>query len=305
MKQVLIIGCGYLGSHLANYFNQKKNRVKIIGRKSVYTEILHQEIKFYNIDINNIDDVKKYIEKDDTVIYAAGSLNATNLFSDIIPDMQEYYPSFINLLDICENVGIQKFVFLSSAGTVYGSTDTPAREDFSLNPTNIYGLQKVFFENLIKIKHHETNRLPYLILRVSNPYGGFQNPNKNQGIIPVLIKKALADDEFIFWGNVNAIRDFIYIDDFLEAIYLSIQIEDSEVINIGSGIGTTIKEVISIVEQSLQKKMNIVHKNIGQKTIMSNKICVKKLNLKVGYYPTFTLGDGISIMISSIYRETK
>jgi UDP-glucose 4-epimerase len=195
-------------------------------------------------------------------------------------------------------------VFLSSAGTVYGNTLARAKEDDSMNPINIYGLQKVFFENLIKIKHNETNNLPYLILRVTNPYGGFQNPNKKQGIIPVLINKALNKEEFIFWGNIQAVRDFIFIDDFLEATFRAIKLVDQEILNIGSGVGTSISQVISIVEQRTNQKINIEYKNTGQTTIMKNVVNTDKLNSLTAYYPSTTLEDGIASIIKGNTKET-
>ncbi|MFB5763866.1 NAD-dependent epimerase/dehydratase family protein [Paenibacillus medicaginis] len=302
MEQIVIIGCGYLGSHLANYFSIKHWQVKVLGRNSVYTSILNPNIQFIDIDINNVGQVQEEIEEGDVVLYAAGSTNATNLFEDVLVDVQQYYASFIKLLDTCCGKNIKKFVFLSSAGTVYKNTGAKSREDDCLEPSNIYGLQKVFFENLIKIKHVESNNFPYLILRVSNPYGGVQNPYKKQGIIPVLINKALNDEEFIFWGNTQAVRDFIFIDDFLEATYSTVMLLDREVINIGSGNATTISEVISLVEKRTEKKINIVYKTTAQKTIMKNIIDISKLNRLTGFNPSTSLEEGI---LSTIYQMRK
>ncbi|MGW9531059.1 NAD-dependent epimerase/dehydratase family protein [Paenibacillus terrae] len=304
MEHVVIIGCGYLGSHLANYFHEKAWSVTIIGRDSEYSHLLSEGIRFVGANINDMEELQKYIKQDDIVLYAAGSINATNMFSDVLADIESYYTSFVKLIEFCSYVKVKKFVFLSSAGTVYGNTLARAKEDDSMNPINIYGLQKVFFENLIKIKHNETNNLPYLILRVTNPYGGFQNPNKKQGIIPVLINKALNKEEFIFWGNIQAVRDFIFIDDFLEATFRAIKLVDQEILNIGSGVGTSISQVISIVEQRTNQKINIVYKNTGQTTIMKNVVNTDKLNSLTGYYPSTTLEDGIASIIKGNKKET-
>lgn len=305
MNRIVVFGGGYLGAHIANYFCKKGWSVKVLGRRSIYTNILEYRVNFFEADLNDVDSLSELISKDDVVLYAAGSLNATNLFSDILPDIQSYYTSFVNLLDLCESRRIKKFVFLSSAGTVYGNTNGFVGEDNSLVPINIYGLQKVFFENLINIKNHETNNLPYLILRVSNPYGGFQNPNKRQGIIPVLINKALNNEEFTFWGNLAAVRDFIYIDDFLEAVYRTLMINSSEIINIGSGTETSISQVIEIVEERTGKLVHIVHKDLGTITIMNNRLDINKLKKLTGYVPSSTLSDGISKMINDIMETNK
>ncbi|MGQ3480963.1 NAD-dependent epimerase/dehydratase family protein [Paenibacillus sp. TY11] len=305
MKNVLIVGCGYLGSHIANYFDQQGWNVKIAGKKSFYVEHLVSTINFYEMDITNSDLINSIIEENDMVIYAAGSINATNKFEDIAQDVSENYLSFINLLNECSNKKISKFIFLSSAGTVYGDTDKIAEENDCLNPINIYGLQKVYCENLIKIKHYESNNLPYVILRISNPYGGIQNPHKNQGIIPVLIDKALYKEPFTFWGNVNSLRDFIYIDDFLAATYLSATTQINEVINIASGTCTSIQRVIDIVQQRVGDVIKIVYKKSNNKVLMNNRINNSKLIQLTGYSPLTLIEDGIFKMIkkSNIYDK--
>ncbi|MFM9280006.1 NAD-dependent epimerase/dehydratase family protein [Paenibacillus jiagnxiensis] len=303
MERIVIIGCGYLGSHLANHFSIKHWQVKVLGRNSVYSSMLDPNVQFIDININDVEQVQEEIEEGDVVLYAAGSTNATNLFEDVLVDVQQYYVSFIKLINSCCEKKIKKFVFLSSAGTVYKNTGAKSSEDDCLEPSNIYGLQKVFFENLIKIKHLESNDFPYLILRVSNPYGGFQNPYKKQGIIPVLINKALNDEEFIFWGDTRAVRDFIFINDFLEATYNTVMLLDQEIINIGSGNATTISEVISLVERRTEKNINIVYKSSGQKTIMKNIIDITKLNRLTGFLPSTSLEEGIVSTINQMRRK--
>ncbi|MFF2912165.1 NAD-dependent epimerase/dehydratase family protein [Paenibacillus sp. NPDC057934] len=300
MRKVLVIGCGYLGSHLANYFCAKNWIVKVAGRKSIHLNNLHPSVEFYDVDVTDSNQIFNIIEKDDVVIFAMGSINATNVFEDVTKDIQEYYISFVDLLNECANKKINKFVFLSSAGTVYGENEIPACETDCLNPVNIYGLQKVFFENLIKIKQAESKQLPYVILRVSNPYGGFQNPRKNQGIIPVLINRAILKEEFVFWGNVNSVRDFIYIDDFLQATYLSITLETDEIINIASGVSTSIKEVIETVQDEVGADIKMLYKASNNKVVLNNKLDNKKLINLVGYSPEITIRQGISIMVKNM-----
>lgn len=300
MRKVLIIGCGYLGSHLANYYSQHGWLVKIAGRKSMHVDYLYPKVEFYEIDIKNSNQLQDVIEKDDVVINAVGTINATNSFEDITKDINGNYISFANLLNVCADKKINKFVFLSSAGTVYGDMISPAREVDCLNPVNIYGLQKVYFENLIKIKQYESKQLPYLILRVSNPYGGIQNPQKNQGIIPVLINRALSKEKFVFWGNVDSTRDFIYIEDFLKATYLSIDKISDEIVNIASGISTSIKEVIETVQNEVGIDIQMTYKSSNNKILLNNCLDNSKLIHLTGYTPTTTLNEGVSVMVKNM-----
>ncbi|WP_246098551.1 NAD-dependent epimerase/dehydratase family protein [Saccharibacillus brassicae] len=302
MQSILIIGCGYLGSHLANYFNQKKWNVTIVGKKSTYEKHLDKNVTFKELDINTFVNFETLIKPGDTVLYAIGSINATNTFNDLEKDILNNYIPFLKLLDHCFQNKISKFVFLSSAGTVYGDSDKYATEDDCLNPVNIYGLQKLYFENLIKIKQYETNRFPFLILRVSNPYGGIQNPQRNQGIIPVLIDKISNSEEFVFWGDTAAVRDFIYIDDFLEATYRSVMNVSNEIVNISSGVCTSISTVIQTVEEVMDSSVYLTKKASTNKTLMKNKVDNTKMSSLTGYHPSISLKQGIEKMIFETLR---
>lgn len=99
MRKVLIIGCGYLGSHLANYYCQHGWHVKIAGKKSLHKEFLYPQIEFYEIDIRDTYHLQSVIEKEDVVINAAGSINATNSFWMLQEiSMNTIYPLLIYLM---------------------------------------------------------------------------------------------------------------------------------------------------------------------------------------------------------------
>ncbi|MBB5324205.1 UDP-glucose 4-epimerase [Anoxybacillus tepidamans] len=305
MKRILILGCGYLGLNLANYFCKKNYDVSVIGRKSVYSNFLEEEIEFIEDDIKNINSYKHMFNEETTVIYAIGSINANNYFMDLRNDIENSYIPFINLLNFLSEKYIQKFVFLSSAGTVYGNVNKNyISENEILNPISIYGLQKAFFEQLIRIKNNEASHFRYLIFRISNPYGGINIPNKNQGIIPTLVYKAVNNEPFELWASINTIRDYIYIDDLSELIYKTIYLDIyNETLNLGSGKGTSIKQLISLVEEILGKKITILEKPPIKTNVLKNILDISKLVNTVGYEPKISIEEGISRYINTILTK--
>jgi nucleoside-diphosphate-sugar epimerase len=303
MKQRLVIlGCGYLGFHLANYFDELEYKVVVLGKKNLYASKLNAGIEFVDSALDKTEVIDNLLDSKTIVIYAIGSINATNLFGDIVQDINNNYFSFINLLNVCSEKQVKKFVFLSSAGTVYGNNvETTIDEETPLNPINIYGLQKVYFEHLINIKSIETGHLPYYILRISNPYGGFQNPQKKQGIIPILIHKALNSQTFDLWADINTVRDYIYIEDFLHIFKLLLTNENGNaIINIGSGTKTSIQSIIKLIESKTKKTIQISHKNVPGGKILSNTLNINNLVEITGFKPQINIEDGISKLIDSI-----
>lgn len=305
MNNIVILGCGYLGYHLAQYFEKQKYDVVVIGKGSYYSKKLAPTIRFVDADLEIIHSYEKYIETNSIVIHAANNINATNVFADIELDIKSNYIPFIQIINLCDSKKIKKFVFLSSAGTVYGNSSSLYNsEDDRLNPVNIYGLQKIYFESLLKIKSMESSHFSYVTLRVSNPYGGDQDPEKKQGIIPILITKAIANQTLELWVDKKTTRDFIYIDDFIQATHkMLVSLEcPAETYNIGSGVGTTIGELIEIVEQETGHNINIVYKPSFNTVISTNILCIDKLCKETGYSPEIHIREGIHRTVQSIIK---
>jgi|GEM_PF-910019 len=305
LEKYVVLGCGYLGFHLAQYFNLLKNEVIVVGRTSYYTGKLHSAIQFYEADLFDIDSYKALLTVDCIVIHAVNHINATNSFADLDKDVKYNYLSFIRLINTCEEINIKKFVFLSSAGTIYGnSTLDLIDESQPIAPVNIYGLQKVYFEKLLQIKMLESENFPYVSLRISNPYGGDQDPKKKQGIIPILIRKAFSGDDFELWANRKTTRDFIYIDDLLKATGDIIQSHfiSGEEINIGSGQGTSLEELIIFIEKSTGKKIKVVGKAVSTTAIQSNVLDISKMVKLVGFKPEISIKEGIDRIVHQMKR---
>lgn len=303
-KPCVILGCGYLGSHLANYFI-RYSEVIVIGRRSFYTSLLHSSISFYEVDLYKVDEYADLIPKDSVVVHAANHINSTNTFADLEHDLIDNYSSFIKLINVCDERGIFKFVFISSAGTVYGNTtEDIISEEHPLCPVNIYGLQKMYFENLMRIKRLESRSFNYVVLRVSNPYGGMQDPEKKQGIIPILVNKAMSEEVIELWASRETTRDYIYMNDFLDATRLIINItsESPTEFNVGSGQGNTLNTVIDFIEIITQKKIKTIAKVAKTTAINSNVLNISRL-IGFGFQPRYSLKDGINELVKQLSHE--
>lgn len=139
-----------MGYHLTEYISSFNNEVIFIGRSSYYMDKLHISNQFYEADLFEVEEYECHISTNCIVIHAANKINSTNDFNLLEHhDVKYKYKSFIRLVNVCEKKKIGRFVFLSSAGTVYGNPLTDIiNEEHILKPVNIYGLQKVYFEGI-------------------------------------------------------------------------------------------------------------------------------------------------------------
>jgi UDP-glucose 4-epimerase len=164
----------------------------------------------------------------------------------------------IALLDICRKLGVARVIFLSSGGTVYGQPLViPTPETAPTEPITAYGINKLVIEQYLSLYDYLYD-LDYRVLRVTNPFGPFQTPLKGQGVIAALISRALKKEPMEIWGDGMVVRDFIFVDDVMDALLAAAKDQsDARIFNIGSGQGHSLREVIAVIEHLLGDKLDV------------------------------------------------
>jgi UDP-glucose 4-epimerase len=161
-------------------------------------------------------------------------------------DIQSNVIGTLNLLDICVRHKIGKLVFLSSGGTVYGDIGSldMVDESHSVRPMCSYGVSKLSIEHYLDVYRH-LRGLDYVALRLSNPYGERQSPLRALGALTVFLHRTLKKQNVEVWGDGSVTRDFIYVGDVANAVYLATINPISGVYNVGSGVGLSLREILA------------------------------------------------------------
>ena len=208
-------------------------------------------------------------------------------------------------MEVCAQRHIT-FVYFSSGGTVYGNrTDLkPFVETDAMAPISYYGWSKQMMENSIQYVHR-TAGLKYLILRPSNPYGHGQNIHARQGLIAVAMGKILAAEPIEVWGNGSNIRDYIYIDDLAEAV---VQLLEKDVynttVNIGSGEGASINDIIHILRDVVDEEVKVDYK--PARSVDVSHMILDTTRQRSYINMEFTpLKDGIELFYNDIKEKLK
>ena len=295
MNKVVILGCGYIGTNLANYIVENFNDdVYVLGIYNEYNEYLSCKVKFIEKYIEQICENDRELFENAIVIDAVGNINATNDSKSSSTLFLQNCSNKVELINELTTLKIKKYVFLSSGGTVYNDSTIAHKEDEFVNPTNIYALEKVIIENYLKINSLENMTFKYLILRLSNPYGGIVSKNKKQGIIDVAINRIKNDEKLELYGDLSNIRDYIYIENLVEYIYkISISSNVNDVFNIGLGKGISLRNIIEIIENVYGKKIFIENKIINTINIEANILNVDKINQCVVLDKKYSVEEGI------------
>ena len=293
--RVIFLGCGYLGYNL-DVRLQDKFDVEMWGIQSPYVERLSQ---FTEVNAFDPEALAK-LDVEDAVIIDTVALVANNARTDDDElALQEVENKYRALLGVLKRGKAKRFIYFSSGGTIYGDSDRPISEDAPIDPISLYARSKARTEKLIR-----ESGIDYLILRLSNPYGGYQLKGKSQGVIPILINKALDDEVFEMWTDSSTVRDYFYIDDLAEVICRLIRQDISgETINVGSHVGTSLQEVIDLVEEKTGKNIRIERKESNVHIVQSIILDTDKLYRLCGYVPDTPLTYGIQEEVKRILEE--
>ena len=295
--RVIILGCGYLGYNLYELLKQRFE-TELWGIESPYSPLVPEMI---NVNAFDPGAMAEQNLKDAVVIDAIG-LIANNASAENEEEaLNRLYIPYSRLITSLKLGGVSRFVFFSSGGTIYGNTDLPISEDHPIAPMSLYARSKAGIEDLIR-----KSDLPYLILRLSNPYGGYQIAEKKQGVIPILIRRALRNEPFEMYVSGDSVRDYFYISDLGQAVTGLLECGAvNDTVNVGSGQGTSLHEIIRLVQEATGETVSIIQKASEMPVVQSIVLNIEKLKRLTGYEPAVSLREGIAEETLRIKKETE
>jgi len=301
MKISVLGGCGFIGSSIAEKFlgmghevtvfdhpnTDKKNLCSIIGN-----------IQFIGGDFLNPEDVEKAIQGAEIVFHAISTTLPSSALNNPAYDIETNVVGSIRLFDLCVKHQVTKVCFLSSGGTVYGiPQELPIKESSPLNPISPYGLSKLAIEKFLNLYNHHYG-LDYSIVRLSNPYGIRQNPLSGQGVIASWAHRIKSGLPIEIWGDGNIVRDYIHIDDAIDAITTITLSEGKErVVNVGSGVGYSLNQLHHLFEDCLHRSLPVVYLPTRKVDVPINILDVSLLRTGFGWEAKIDITNGISRII--------
>lgn len=301
MENILFIGgAGFIGSNII-YDLVQNDGINIYVLEPDFAS-LHRLIDIpvtvYRGELCNLDEMKTIILENriDTVVHLVSTLIPGSSFDDYQREFTNVlYPS-VRLMEFCSEQNV-KFVYFSSGGTIYGDRKgevIPFKEEEPMAPISFYGWSKQMMENSILFMHR-TQKLRYIIIRPSNPYGKGQNLHGKQGLIAVALGRMLSGEPIQVWGDGSAVRDYIYIDDLGKAVadVLSDESIENETINIGSGIGYSVNDIIKTLQSAADE--DVIVENVAARPVDVSSVVldINKLNHLISFSP-LDIKEGIT-----------
>jgi UDP-glucose 4-epimerase len=249
MNVLLIGGTGFMGSGLANYFNQKGHYVVTVGRSDLHTV---PRIKHYNVAAMGWPQIVTELkERADWIALDLAYTSVPNTsFTDPIKDFSDNLYLVNRHLEFMEALKVKRYIYISSGGTVYGEpVRIPIPETAGNFPLSPYGITKMAAERYVYM-HHRVYEFPAIIVRPSNIYGPGQIPFRGQGFIATALGLAVKGSPVQVYGNGDQERDYLFIDDFCSGIDAVVSKgKPGEIYNLGSGNGLSLNRIVETINE--------------------------------------------------------
>jgi UDP-glucose 4-epimerase len=250
---VLVLGGqGFIGSYIVDSLLESGHRVRVFTRQPSL-ELTQAEV--FVGDFLDKAKLSESLNDMDAVVHCISTTVPATSALDPLNDINTNLVGTIELIKLMEAQRVNRLIYLSSGGTVYGNPQlTPVTESAPLNPISSYGAVKVAIENFIEVSRINQGIQP-TIVRPSNPFGERQGHKGVQGLISTVLHNILNGRPTRVYGDGTVIRDYIYVKDVAELVNRMIGSDNCGVYNAGSGVGYSINQVIEIIEQVTESKV--------------------------------------------------
>lgn len=306
MKKILVTGgAGFIGSHIVDIYLKNNYEVVVVDNfSSGKKENLPANIKLYKADISDIsmlDEIFK-IEKPNIVNHHAAQINVRESISNPQSDAKINIIGGLNLLEVSKKYDVEKIIFASTGGAIYGDTDLiPTKEGHLEQPISPYGIAKLAFEKYLYY-YKEVFGLSYVVLRYSNVYGPRQNAQGEAGVVSIFIDKILNNEQPLINGDGLQTRDFVYVEDVANANLLALKDSNIATYNVSTGIETNINDLFDIIAKNFPKK--ILKKYNSEIAGEQKRSCLsyEKAKKALNWQPKFNLEEGINKTVEYFRR---
>lgn len=270
-----------------------KNLVKGLSEKhDIYTsdQIESANQNYSQCDITNYDSVEKVVRGVDAVIHLAAHSLVSSLDGSIT-NAKVNIMGLLNLLESCRKNSIHKVIFTSASSLVGEPNSFHVNENHPPKPKTAYGITKLTSEHYLRL-YHELYDIDYTVFRFFNIYGPFQ---KN-GLIPSIFNKIKNNEPITIFGKGDQIRDYVYIEDVLPFFEqaASSEIGKNKVLNMGTGNGTTILEIVKNISEILRIEPKIEYQPIRPGEIGNFVADTTLLHETFGKIPSTDVKIGLS-----------
>ncbi len=294
-------GAGFIGSHVSEAYLADGWEVTALddlsgGRR----ENVADGAEFVEMDIRSPELPELLRQRRfDVVNHHAAQVDVRVSVASPRDDASINVDGLLNVLEACRRSGVERVVYVSSGGVVYGESDeVPIEETRAKAPASPYGVSKLTGEQYLDY-YRVVQGMPSVSLRYSNVYGPRQSPHGEAGVVAIFSRRAMHGQPLIVYGDGEQTRDYVYVKDVARANLVTSTLElddvgtlDDFAFNVGTGTETSVNELVGrIIEISGHAEVERQEARAGE--LLRNALDVRKLK-STGWSPGYSLTEGLS-----------
>lgn len=296
-----------MGTHLCRALLNLGYPVRAFDRPvppELSADRLRGPIEWVYGDFLNRKDVVAAVQGCEIIFHLISTTLPKNSNDNPIYDVESNLIGTLALLEAARTAQVKRLIFASSGGTVYGKPeDLPITESHAQNPICAYGITKIAIEKYLHL-YHELHGLNYLILRIANPFGEEQRPDAAQGAIAVFLNRALNGETIEIWGDGSVTRDYVYVGDVTQAFVQALDYHgECRVMNIGSGRGHSLNEILSVMEDALGRPVARTYLPARPFDVPVNVLDSSRAKDLLGWVSHTSLRDGLLRTVEWLKRS--
>ena len=303
-KTVLVTGgAGFIGSHLVDRFLSLGHRVVVVDDLSTgRLQNLNRGATFYHTSITH-SGLEEIFEREQPAIvnHHTAQASVSESVKDPVRDAEVNIQGTLRLTELSRRYGVERFIFSSSGGAIYGEPGyMPCDENHPVNPLSPYALSKHVAEEYLELYHH-AYRLNYVTLRYGNVYGPRQDPHGEAGVIAIFAMAMLEGKQPRIYGTGEQERDFVYVDDVVDANILAMEGANGE-FNIGTGRATSVNRIFELLKGIIKYKWSPAHGPGRPGEVFKISLDSSKFEKEFGWKPQVSLEEGLARTVEYFHK---
>lgn len=297
-------GAGFIASHIVDAYINLGHKVVVIDDLSTgKRENINKKVTFYQADIRDREKIEEIFakEKPQIVNHHAAIAEVVKSLRNPIPTLEVNVLGTVNVLRAGGEIGIEKFIFSSTGGAIYGEPDKiPANEKSPTTPLSPYGLSKLQGEEAIACyaRHYGFD---YLIFRYPNVFGPRQNPKGEAGVVAIFSGLMSEGKRPTIFGDGTKTRDYVYVKDIVSANVLALTKGANQIINLGIGKKISDQMIFDAIAKNLNLTIKPTYKPYRKGEVYQIALDAKKAKRLIGWNPTIDFEEGIKKYVKELY----
>ena len=322
VNRILVTGgAGFIGSNLCEALLKQGHFVRCLdnfatGKITNLLSLIEQYPSSFQLivgDIRKLEDCQKAVEGMEYVLHEAALGSVPRSINDPITTNRVNIDGFLNMLVASRNAGVKRFIFAASSSTYGDSPTLPKVEDVIGKPLSPYAITK-YVDELYADVFARTYGMEYIGLRYFNVFGRRQDPHgAYAAVIPLFVKKFMAYESPVIYGDGEYSRDFTYIDNVIQMNMLSLSTENqaavNQIYNTAYGERTTLNQLVGYLQEYLSefdpkiKNVEVLHGPNRTGDIPHSLACIDKAKTLLGYNPLFNIQEGLNEAVKWYWKN--